>query len=247
MPPPWSSSREFVPESEGGWSSVWGPSAVPFAPGYRTPDALTVDQIEEIVEAFAQAAIRALRAGFEIIELHGAHGYLIHEFLSPLSNHRTDEYGGNVENRARFAVRVVTRLREVWPGHLPLLVRLSATDWAEGGWDLERTVRLAQVFRDLGVDRVDCSSGGNVAGAKIPVGPGYQVPFAEAVRTAGMPSVAVGLITDPHQADEIVRSGKADLVMLARELLRDPYWPLHAALALGVDVEWPIQYQRAKP
>lgn len=247
MPPPWAASHEFVSSSDGGWSPVWGPSAVPFAPGYLTPTALNIDQIEGIVEAFAQAARRALEAGFEIIELHGAHGYLVHEFLSPLSNHRTDEYGGSVENRARFAVRIAARLREVWPDHLPLLVRLSATDWTEGGWDLDRTVHLAKVFRDLGVDMVDCSSGGNVAGATIPIGPGYQVPFAAAVKSAGMPTIAVGLITDPHQADQIVRSGEADLVMLARELLRDPYWPLHAAHALGVDVEWPIQYQRAKP
>jgi len=235
-----------APVSEGGWSRVVAPSPIAFGPGYLTPVELDKAEILGVVEAFADAARRSLEAGFEIIELHAAHGYLIHQFLSPISNHRTDEFGGSFENRTRLIHLVVARLREVWPLHLPLFVRLSSTDWVEGGWDLEQTVRLSQELHASGVDVVDCSSGGNVSHAKIPVGPGYQVPFAEAVRKAGVPSVAVGLITDPHQANSIVESGQADLVMLARELLRDAYWPLHAAKALGIDVEWPVQYVRAK-
>ena len=242
---PWEPAG-FVPESEGGWSRVVGPSPIAFGPGYLTPVELTISEIESIIEAFAQGAVRALKAGFEIIELHGAHGYLIHEFLSPISNHRTDEFGGCFENRTRFLHQVVARVREVWPKGLPLFVRLSASDWTEGGWDIDQTVRLAQELHTVGVDMVDCSSGGNVHGATIPLTPGYQVPFAEAVRKVGMPTVAVGLITDARQANAIIESGQADLIMLARELLRDPYWPLHAAKELGVDVDWPVQYARAK-
>ena len=243
---PWEPSGA-APESEGGWPRVVGPSAIPFGPGYLTPEALPIAEIDVIVDAFGAAAERALRAGFEIIELHGAHGYLTHEFLSPISNQRTDDYGGSFENRTRFIHRVVARLREVWPQGLPLFVRLSASDWVEGGWDVEQTVRLSKELHAVGVDVVDCSSGGNVHGAHVPVAPGYQVPFAKAVREAGVPSIAVGMITDPHQANEIVETGQADLIMLAREELRDPYWPLHAATALGIDVEWPVQYVRAKP
>jgi len=243
---PWETPG-FVPASEGGWSRVIGPSAIPFGPGYLTPEELTLPEIETVVEAFGQAARRALEAGFEIIELHGAHGYLIHEFLSPISNQRTDEFGGSFENRTRLVHMVVSRLRETWPKGLPLFVRLSSTDWTDGGWDIEQTVRLSKKLHAKGVDVIDCSSGGNVHNAKIPLAAGYQVPFAEAVRKAGVPSVAVGLITDPLQANAIIESGQADLIMLARQLLRDPYWPLHAAKELGIDVDWPIQYARAKP
>ncbi len=241
---PWERSG-FVLESEGGWSRVVAPSSIPFGEGYLTPFELSFDEIGDIIDAFAAATHRAVAAGFEIIELHGAHGYLIHQFLSPLSNHRTDEYGGSFENRTRFLRELVGRVRAEWPANLPLLVRLSATDWTEGGWDLEQTIRLSKELIVLGVDLIDCSSGGNVH-ANIPLSPGYQVPFADAVKKAGVPSAAVGLITEPSHANSIIESGQADLVMLARELLRDPYWPLHAAKSLGIDVEWPIQYVRAK-
>jgi 2,4-dienoyl-CoA reductase-like NADH-dependent reductase (Old Yellow Enzyme family) len=244
---PWDEPYGIVPEAEGGWSRIVAPSAVPFHETYLTPVELSLAEIERLIESFVEAAMRAEKAGFEVIELHGAHGYLIHEFLSPLSNHRTDEFGGGFEGRTRFVRMVVAAVREVWPKGFPLFLRLSCTDWVEGGWDISQTVRLAQELHEAGVDVVDCSSGGNAAGAQIPIGPGYQVPFAEAVHQAGVPSVAVGLITDPHQANTIIESGQADFVMLAREFLRDPYWPLHAAHALGVDVEWPAQYRRAKP
>ena len=243
---PWDFPLGAVPESEGGWSRVVSPSPIPFGAGYLTPSTISVHEIDIVIEAFADAARRALKAGFEIIELHAAHGYLIHQFLSPLSNHRKDDFGGSFENRTRLVRYIATTLREVWPKSLPLLIRLSSTDWTEGGWDLEQTKKLSVELHALGVDMVDCSSGGNVSGATIPVGPGYQVPFAEAVKKVGVPTIAVGMITDPIQANEIIENGKADLVMLARELLRDPYWPLHAAKALGVDVDWPVQYARAK-
>lgn len=242
---PWE-PHGVAPELEGGWSRVVAPSAIPFSESYLTPSALTAAEIKLVVKQFADAAIRAKEAGFEVIELHGAHGYLIHEFLSPISNHRTDEYGGPFEARTKFIHEVVAAVREVWPQNFPLFVRLSSTDWVEGGWDLPQTVRLAKELYRAGVDVVDCSSGGNVAKAHVPVGPGYQVPFAEAVHNAGVPSVAVGMITEPQQANAIIENGQADFVMLARQLLRDPYWPLHAAKALGVDVEWPMQYVRAK-
>jgi 2,4-dienoyl-CoA reductase-like NADH-dependent reductase (Old Yellow Enzyme family) len=242
---PWE-AHGYVSESDGGWSRVVGPSPIAFGDGYLTPVELNVDEIDAIIEAFAEATRRALQAGFEIIEIHGAHGYLIHEFLSPISNLRTDEFGGSFENRTRFVKRLVDRVREVWPATLPLFVRLSASDWTEGGWDIDQTVQLSKELHAAGVDLIDCSSGGNVAGANIPLTPGYQVPFAAAVRSAGVPSSAVGLITESKQADEIIGSGQADLVMLARELLRDPHWPLKAAKELGVDVEWPEQYARAK-
>lgn len=242
---PWD-AHGAAPESEGGWARVVAPSPIPFAEGYLTPEALSAIEIEAVVDSFGQAAARALKAGFETIELHAAHGYLIHQFLSPISNQRTDEYGGSFENRTRLIHKVVTRLRAGWPSDLPLFVRLSCTDWVEGGWDLPQTVRLSQELRLAGVDVIDCSSGGNVAHAPIPVAPGYQVPFAEAVRQAGVSSVAVGMITEAHQANEIIESGKADFIMLARQLLRDPYWPLHAAKTLGQDIPWPVQYVRAK-
>lgn len=235
-----------VEPADGGWSPV-APSAVPFATGYPQPQALTIAAIDLLVEQWVAAARRAHDAGFEVIELHMAHGYLAHQFLSPLSNQRTDEYGGALENRMRFPLQVAAAVRAEWPEDLPLFVRISATDWTDGGWDVEQSVRLCRELREIGADLIDCSSGGNVAAAKIPVAPGYQVPFAERIRAeAGIATAAVGLITDPVQANDIVAGGRADAVLLARQLLRDPYWPLHAARALGVDVPWPNQYQRAK-
>jgi 2,4-dienoyl-CoA reductase-like NADH-dependent reductase (Old Yellow Enzyme family) len=245
MSRPWDPHR-VIPASEGGWERVVGPSPIAFSDSYLTPSELTKEEIHSVIRDFVNATKRALAAGFEVIEIHGAHGYLVHEFLSPLSNHRQDEYGGSFENRTRFVRELVSEVRTAWPENLPLMIRLSATDWTEGGWNLEQTVEFSKILHDLGVDLIDCSSGGNVAQASIPVAPGYQVSFAEAVRKAGVPSAAVGLITEPEQADSIVRNGQADLVLLAREFLRDPHWPHRAAKALGVDVDWPNQYVRAK-
>jgi 2,4-dienoyl-CoA reductase-like NADH-dependent reductase (Old Yellow Enzyme family) len=234
--------------NEGGWSDVVAPSAIPFAPNYPQPAAVTTGRITAIVESFGKAAQRALDAGFRVLEIHSAHGYFLHEFLSPLSNRRSDQYGGSFENRTRIVREVVAKVRRVWPERLPLFIRISATDWVEGGWDIEQAVELARTLRPLGVDLVDCSSGGNVADAKIPIAPGYQVPFAERIRRdAGVLTGAVGMITDARQADEIIRGGQADLVLLAREMLRDPYWPLHAAAQLGKPISWPAQYLRAAP
>ncbi len=244
---PWDSRRGRVPDAEGGWEPV-GPSPLPFSPADPPPAELGAADIAQVVAAFAAAARRALEAGFEVIELHGAHGYLIHEFLSPLSNHRTDPYGGSLENRTRLLREVVDAVRKVWPERLPLWVRISATDWAEaGGWDVDQSVAAARMLGEHGVDVIDCSSGGTLPAPRIPMGPGYQVPFAERVRReAGIATAAVGLITEPQQADAIVAEGRADLVLLGRQFLRDPYWGLHAAAALGVDHPWPDQYLRAK-
>jgi len=234
-----------VPEAEGGWLPV-APSPVPFLPGDRPPEELSKAGIQAIVQAFVNAAGRALRAGFRVVEIHGAHGYLIHEFLSPLSNRRTDEYGGSFDNRIRFALEVTGAVREAWPKHLPLFLRISATDWVDGGWTPEESVELSRRVAALGVDLVDCSSGGSSLEQKIPLAPGYQVPFAERVkREAGVLTGAVGLITTPQQADEIIRSGQADLVLLAREFLRNPYFPMTAARALGTEPAAPAQYLRA--
>lgn len=233
-----------VPESDGGWQPV-GPSAIPFAEGWRVPSEMSAADIARTCEAFAAAARLAVEAGFDLIELHAAHGYLCHSFYSPISNTRTDGYGGSFEGRIRFTVEALRALRGAWPDDKPISVRLSATDWVDGGWTPVDTVRLASELKSEGADLVDCSSGGNVARAVIPVGPGYQVPFAERVRRdAGIPTGAVGLITAPAQADEIVRNGRADLVLLAREEIRDPYWPVHAAQALGQPVQVPVQYLR---
>jgi 2,4-dienoyl-CoA reductase-like NADH-dependent reductase (Old Yellow Enzyme family) len=235
----------FLPEASGGWQTV-APSAVPFRPGDPPPHGLSKAEIHALVDSFAHAARRALSAGFDIVEIHGAHGYLIHEFLSPLSNLRTDEYGGELVNRLRFALEVTGAVRAAWPTHLPLFFRISATDWVPGGWTADESVALAGRLQTLGVDLVDCSSGGNALDAKIPLGPGYQVPFAERIRQeTGIRTGAVGMITDPRQADEIVRKGQADLVLLAREFLRDPYFPLHAATALDEKPAPPPQYARA--
>ena len=243
---PWNGGKP-VGIDEGGWSPIVAPSAIPFDSGYQTPAALDKAGIRQLVSAFATASRRALEAGFQVIELHAAHGYLINEFLSPLSNTRTDQYGGSFENRTRFLREIIEAVRETLPESFPLFVRISATEWVEGGWDLDQSVELARVIAPLGIDLIDCSSGGNVPKVRIPVGPGYQVPLADRVRhDADVPTGALGLITSARQADDIVCSGKADLVFLAREELRDPYFPLHAARELGAQIAWPKQYLRAK-
>lgn len=238
---PWLGGKPLTADN-GAWTVV-GPSAIPFGPGSPVPVALTIAQIDEVVDAFEAAAKRALVAGFEVIELHAAHGYLMHEFLSPIANHRTDEYGGSLENRMRLALRVIERVRSVIPADMPLFMRLSATDWVEGGWDVEQSVVLARRAKELGVDLVDASSGAMTPDAKIPVGRGYQVPLARQIRAeAGILTGAVGIIFDPVQAEEIVSSGAADLVFLGRELLREPYWAIKAEAALGGTSHWPIPY-----
>ena len=241
---PWVGGKPVKPEN-GGWVPV-APSALPFDEGYTVPHELTLAEIDAIVAKFRKAAERSLAAGFEIVEIHSAHGYLIHEFLSPLSNARTDEYGGTFENRIRFAIRVVKAVREVWPARLPLFYRVSSTDWVEGGWDLAQTVELSRRLKSLDVDLVDASSGGAVPYAKVPMAPGYQVAFAEEIRKqTGMATGAVGMISDPAQAETILVAGQGDLIFLARELLRDPYWPRRAAKALDVKIKAPDQYLRA--
>lgn len=243
---PWSGNGK-VPESQGGWQAL-GPTTEAFSADYPVPAAITVPQIAGLQTAFVQAAERAYRAGFRVIEIHAAHGYLFHEFLSPLSNTRQDAYGGSFENRTRLLRDTVAAVRRVVPDRAPLFVRISCTDWTEGGWDIEHSVELARQLKGLGVDLIDSSSGGNVAVAKIPAGPGYQTPFAQRIRReAGIATAAVGLITGAAQADHIIRTGQADMVLLARELLRNPYWPLEAARELGHDTTWPAQYLRAAP
>ncbi|HEX4232475.1 MAG TPA: NADPH dehydrogenase NamA [Bryobacteraceae bacterium] len=240
---PWEGDGVIKPE-EGGWTTVYAPSAIPFSSKYPQPIEMTRDDIRRVTGCFAAAARRATQAGFNVIEIHSAHGYLLHEFLSPLSNHRTDKYGGSLENRIRMLAEVVDAVRTVW--RKTLFVRISATDWAEGGWDADQSVELARVLGGHGVDLVDVSSGGAVPNVKIPVGPGYQTPFAEKIRKeAGIRTGAVGMITDPVQADHIIRTGQADLVLLAREFLREPYWAIQAAGELGKTETWPVQYIRA--
>lgn len=242
--PPWLGGKKVAP-ADGGWEPV-APSAIPFDQDYPIPRELTAGEIREVPEAFRTAAQRAFAAGFETLEIHSAHGYLLHEFLSPLSNFRQDEFGGSFENRIRIVVQVAAAVREVWPARFPLFVRVSATDWKDGGWDLEQTIELSKRLKPLGVDLIDVSSGGVVPGVQIPVGPGYQVRFAEEIRKkAGIATGAVGLITEPQQADSILKAGQADLIIMARELLRDPYWPRRAAKALGEKIKPPVQYERA--
>ncbi|HEV2287649.1 MAG TPA: NADH:flavin oxidoreductase/NADH oxidase [Candidatus Acidoferrales bacterium] len=244
----WAARRGTVPESEGGWTDVVAPSAIKFQEDYSQPREITREGIRDVVHGFAAATRRAIDAGFDIIEIHGAHGYLIHEFLSPLSNQRKDEYGGSLENRARMAREVVAAVREECPESQPLFMRISATDWKEGGWDGEQSVALAREVKDLGVDLIDCSSGGLIPGVAIPMGPGYQTKFAEKIRReAEILTGTVGMITEPVQADHVIRTGQADIVLLAREMLRDPYWPLRAARELGQIMSWPAQYLRAAP
>lgn len=242
---PWNGGS-FLPIGSGGWQTV-APSAIPVTPAHGIPHALSHDEIDGVVELFADAARRALAAGFEVAEVHCAHGYLLNEFLSPLSNQREDEYGGSLENRCRLPLKVAKTIRELWPRQWPVLVRISATDWVDGGWELQQSIQFAKWLKEIGIDLIDCSTGGLILDAKIPVAPCYQVPFAAGVRQeADIATGAVGMITSPEQAEKILVNGQADLVFLARELLRNPYWPLHAARELGVDVKWPNQYARAK-
>lgn len=242
---PWEGDGPLA-AAEGAWQVV-GPSPVPFASAYPVPHALTEQEIAGVIDAFAAAARRALAAGFSVVELHFAHGYLVHEFLSPLSNTRTDRFGGSFENRTRLAREITRAVRAAWPDRFPLFARISTTDWTEAGWDVQQSVELARGLKADGVDLVDCSSAGNVHGAKIPAGPGFQTPNAEKIRReAGIPTAAVGLITSAAQADHILRTGQADLVVMARQLLRDPYWPLRAAAELRAEAAWPNQYLRAR-
>jgi 2,4-dienoyl-CoA reductase-like NADH-dependent reductase (Old Yellow Enzyme family) len=237
----WKGGVSLRPE-HGGWPVV-GPSPVPFEEGHPVPTPLDEAGINGVVAAFEAGARRVLKAGFKVIEIHAAHGYLLHEFLSPISNRRNDQYGGNLENRMRLLLRVVERLRGLMPEALPLFVRISATDWAEGGWDIDQSVQLARQLKALGVDLIDVSSGGTVASARIPVAKGYQVPFARRIREeVEIRTGAVGLITEPHHADEIITAGDASLVFIAREMLREPYWALKAQQALGEEPSWPVQY-----
>lgn len=242
--PPWEGGGT-VPEADGGWRPV-APSAVAFRDDEPAPEALDAAGIAGVVADFAAAAERSLAAGFDVVELHFAHGYLVHQFLSPLSNRRDDRNGGSLDNRARLALEICEAVRRVWPERLPLLARLSATDWVAGGWDVDEAVELARLLAGAGVDLIDCSSGGLSPAQRIPLEPGYQVAFAERIRReAGIATAAVGLITEPAQAEQIVAEGRADLILLARELLRDPNWPLRAAHALGAEASWPRQYLRA--
>lgn len=243
---PWKGGAQIRSNAVEGWKTL-GPSALPFLETEESPEAIDKAGIEKVKADFKDAAARALKAGFDVIEIHAAHGYLIHEFYSPLSNQRSDEYGGGFENRIRILLEIIEAVKETWPADKPLFVRISATDWTEGGWTAEESVKLSKVLKGIGVDFIDCSTGGNVASAKIPLKPGYQVAFAEKIRReVEILTGAVGLITSPEQADEIVRTGEADAVLLAREFLRDPHFPLRAAHVLGVDIKWPLQYERAK-
>ena len=242
---PWNGRGEVSVE-DGRWQTI-APSQKRFSETYPLPKELTKQEIAEVTQSFRVAAERALKAGFQVIELHAAHGYLFHEFLSPLSNTRTDEYGGDLRNRMRFLLETTDAVRQVWPDTLPLFVRISATDWTEGGLTIADSVEIAQTLKGHGVDLIDVSTGGNVSTAKVPVAPHYQVPFSEQIRReSGILTAAVGLITEPEQANDIIQSGQADVVALARELLRDPYWPLRAARVLGYDYPWAAQYERAK-
>ena len=242
---PWDGGKQLN-EKDGGWSTV-APSAIAFYPEDDVPQAMDADGIKKVITDFKTAALRALQAGYKLIEIHAAHGYLIHQFLSPLSNHRTDEFGGSFENRTRLLLEVVKAVQTVWPQNLPLFVRISATDWAEGGWNIDEAIQLSAILKTKGVDLMDCSSGGLVSYAKIPFGPGYQVAFAECIKKeAGILTGAVGMITEARQAEDILDKGEADLILIARESLREPYFALNAAKVLGDDIEWPLQYIRAK-
>lgn len=244
---PWAARHGAVPVEQGGWQVV-GPSPLAFSPDYPEVQALDAAGIAGVITGFETAARRALAAGFKVFEVHAAHGYLLHQFLSPLSNQRTDEYGDSLEHRMRLTIEVAEAVRRVIPDELGLFTRVSATDWAEDGWEVKQSVELAKRLREVGVDLIDVTTGGNIAGAKIPVGPDYQVPFAREIRRdAGIATGAVGLITDAVQAEAIIERGDADLVLLARQELRDPYWPMHAAEQLGDAVAWPAQYLRAAP
>lgn len=241
-----SSGGKQLKESEGGWVTV-APSAIAFNPEDNSPQSLDARGIKKVIADFKTAAERALISGYKVVEIHAAHGYLIHQFLSPLSNHRLDDYGGSFENRIRLLLEVVKTVQTVWPQNLPLLVRISATDWVDGGWNIDEAVKLSRILKEQGVDLIDCSSGGLVPHAKIPAAPGYQVSFSERIKKeTGIMTGAVGLITDVNQAEDILANDKADLILIARASLRDPHFALHAARILGDDIEWPLQYHRAK-
>jgi 2,4-dienoyl-CoA reductase-like NADH-dependent reductase (Old Yellow Enzyme family) len=243
---PWAGNGA-IPLKDGGWVPV-APSAIAYSENYPMPRALSKEEISGVVDAFAAAARRALEAGFRVLEIHAAHGYLIHEFLSPLSNRRNDEYGGSFENRTRLARQTVSAIRKIMPDRMPLFIRISATDWREGGWDVEQSVELAKQLAPLGVDVVDCSSAGLAQDQKVVAGPGFQVPFSDRIRReAAVMTATVGLIETKEQVEEILASGKADLVFMAREFLRDPYWPLRTARELKQTMSWPAQYLRAAP
>lgn len=240
---PWLTAKQ-IKKANGGWEAV-APSAIPFHEGDEAPVSLSLEAIAKIKVDFKAAALRSVQAGYDVIEIHAAHGYLLHEFFSPLSNQRTDQYGGSFENRIRILLEVIECIQEVWPAENPLFVRISATDWAEGGWSPEESVKLSGVLKEKGVDLVDCSSGGNISYQKIPLSPGYQVGFAEAIKKeTGILTGAVGLIDEAQQAEDILQEGKADVILMAREFLRDAYFPLHAAGVLGDEVKWPVQYAR---
>jgi 2,4-dienoyl-CoA reductase-like NADH-dependent reductase (Old Yellow Enzyme family) len=242
---PWKGGK-LLSTHDGGWQNV-APSAIPFTEGTNVPHELTLDEIKKVIDDFKNAATRAVKVDYDVLEIHAAHGYLINEFFSPLTNHRSDQYGGSFENRIRLLLEIIESVKQVWSHDKPLFVRISASDWAEGGWSIDDSVRLATILKQNGVDLIDTSSGGTVSHQKISIGPGYQVPFAERIRReANILTGAVGLINDAEQAEEILTSGKADLILMAREFLRDPYFPLHAAKKLGEDIKWPLQYERAK-
>ena len=242
---PWEGGRQIT-DKEIGWQTI-APSELPFEPDDEKPQSMDSEAIQKVISNFKSAAHRALHAGYKVIDIHAAHGYLIHEFLSPLSNNRTDNYGGCFENRIRLLMEIVNAVHTVWPNHLPLFVRISATDWVEGGWNTDEAVRLSALLKSDGVDLIDCSSGGMVPYAKIPISPGFQVSFAEKIKKeAGILTCAVGLITESHQADEILATGQSDLILFGRESLREPYFPFKAASELRDDIAWPLQYRRAK-
>ncbi|MGC4035302.1 MAG: NADPH dehydrogenase NamA [Chitinophagaceae bacterium] len=242
---PWKGGKQ-IKQSDGGWQTV-APSAIPFTEGDEPPLALDKVGIKKVIDDFKAATIRAIKVGYKVVEIHAAHGYLINEFLSPLTNHRTDEYGGSFENRIRLLLEVTAAVKENWPENYPLFVRISATDWAEGGWDVQDSIKLSSILKDKGVDLIDCSSAGLVSHVKIPIGPAYQTPFAEQIKKeTGILTGAVGLITEAKQAEQIIADGRADIIVIARQSLRDPYFPLHAAKELGAEIEWPSQYLRAK-
>ncbi|MGZ5133650.1 MAG: NADPH dehydrogenase NamA [Flavitalea sp.] len=242
---PWKGGASLTPE-EGAWQTI-APSAIPFKEGEPIPRAMAKEDINKLINDYHAAGIRALKAGFKLVEIHAAHGYLINEFLSPISNKRNDEYGGSFENRVRLLLEITRAVRQSWPQDYPLLVRISATDWVDGGWSVDDSVKLARILKNEGVDLIDCSSGGNSLVQKIQSGPLYQVPFAERIKKeTGIRTGAVGLITTAEQAEQILTNQQADVIIFARQFLRDPYFPLHAAKELGVDIQWPVQYERAK-
>ena len=242
---PWKGG-EMLRKDEGGWQT-FAPSAIAFNQMYPMPLSLNIEGIQKVVDSFRLAAKRALEAGFKVIEIHAAHGYLIHEFFSPLSNQRTDAYGGSFQNRTRILCEIITAIQGVWPENLPIFVRISATDWVDGGWNIDESVELSRILKDMGIDLIDCSSGGNISNVRIPLAPGYQVPFSKRIKeVTGISTGTVGLITDALQAENILLNKEADLILFARESLRNPYFPLNAATALNEKIDWPIQYARAK-